>query len=270
MRCLAMPWRVPTAPPAVRLAFGAVAGAVATVAAMGAVMPVGAQRVSQATARPTFVVTGTVVDEQGNPLGASEVALIDRDAATRVIHADDRGRFRIDSLAHDTATFRVRHLGFRAKTVGVQIVDERRATMFVALERTTVAIAPVRIDGEAPEQNYQLREFYARARSNHFGHFLDEEQLDELHPENTSDALRGVPGVVVRPGRRIGNTVRIRGCAPLIWVDGLRAPNAELDDVTRGVDVAAIEVYSSQAGVPVQYTDRSATCGTILVWLKVR
>ena len=50
----------------------------------------------------------------------------------------------------------------------------------------------------------------------------------------------------------------------------MRARGAELDDVTRGGDVAAIEVYSSTAGVPAQYTDRSATCGTMLVWLKDR
>ena len=33
-------------------------------------------------------------------------------------------------------------------------------------------------------------------------------------------------------------------------------------------EVAAMEVYYSFAGVPSRYFDRTATCGTILVWLK--
>lgn len=79
-----------------------------------------------------------------------------------------------------------------------------------------------------------------------------------------------MPGVVVRPASRIGNDVKIRGCAPLVWIDGMRAKGAQIDEVTHGTDVAAIEVYESQAGVPAQFTDRSATCGTILIWLKDR
>jgi hypothetical protein len=231
-----------------------------------------AQQSLHATASRNFAVTGTVVDDGGNLVTGAEVAVIDRDAASRLAHSDDRGRFRFDSLARDTATIRVRHVGFQAKTLGVKIVDERAATMFVQLERVRpTSIAPVNIDEAAPDHGSdQLAEFYGRERTNHMGHFLDEAKLEELHPEHTSDALRAVPGVLVRPARRIGNTVRIRGCAPLIWVDGLRAAGAELDDVTRGPDVAAIEVYTSMAGVPAQYTDRSATCGTILVWLKVR
>src|SRR6185312_12595303 len=92
--------------------------------------------------------------------------------------------------------------------------------------------------------------------------------LVKLLPEHASDALRGIPGVSVTPGHRLGNDVRIRGCVPLVWVNGLRAINAQIDDVVAGSDVAALEVYNSFAGVPAQYLDRTATCGTILVWLK--
>jgi hypothetical protein len=53
-------------------------------------------------------------------------------------------------------------------------------------------------------------------------------------------------------------------------VDGVRLPGAELDEYTQGNDVAAIEIYNSFAGIPVQYFDRTAVCGTILVWTKSR
>src|SRR3954470_10569211 len=129
-------------------------------------------------AASSFAVTGTVVDGEGNPLDESEIALIDRDSPRRTVRSDDRGRFHIDSLPYDTATLRVRHVGFRARVLGVRIVGDRTASMFVKLERSTATMPTMNIDGEAPDGGSdQLKEFHARAQSNHFGHFLDEARL---------------------------------------------------------------------------------------------
>ena len=139
---------------------------------------------------------------------------------------------------------------------------------------TTPAPAPVPIDtahivdSVEVHRDPRLLEFEARARNTPTGHFLDEETIASMHLSLASDALRRVPGISVLPSRGIGNLVRIRGCAPLIWVGGQRARGAELDEVVRGGDIAAMEVYSSSAGVPAEYADRTATCGTILVWLR--
>jgi outer membrane receptor for monomeric catechols len=103
--------------------------------------------------------------------------------------------------------------------------------------------------------------------------------ISSSHATFLSDVLRKVPGVVVRPGSRMGNVVRLRNCAssvsegrgaPLVWVDGVRIPNTEVDDAARVADVAGIEIYPSLAGVPATYFDRSASCGTILIWTKSR
>jgi Carboxypeptidase regulatory-like domain len=218
-----------------------------------------------------YVLTGTVVDRDGNPLADADIALMERDSAFRVARADGSGRFRLDSLPRKVAMLRVRHVGFRARLLPVDLVPDLAPDLLIALERSVNMLDTMQVEEEgAGPISPQLGEFYARARSNHFGHFIDERQLGELLPQYASDALRGVPGVTVRPSRRLGNEVRIRGCAPLVWVGGMRAPGAEVDDVARGNDVAALEVYSSLTGVPPQYSDRSATCGTILVWLKMR
>ena len=66
----------------------------------------------------------------------------------------------------------------------------------------------------------------------------------------------------------MGNVLLLRGCAPLVWVDGVRVPGAQLDEVAPPEDVAGIEIYNSFAGIPARYFDRTATCGTILVWLR--
>lgn len=113
-----------------------------------------------------------------------------------------------------------------------------------------------------------LQEFRRHARANRLGYFIDEQQMSAIHVQFASEALRRVPGVTIRPSGGIGNQVRIRGCAPLVWVDGQRTPGAELDEVTHGNDVAALEIYRSLSGVPAEYADRRATCGTILAWLK--
>jgi hypothetical protein len=82
--------------------------------------------------------------------------------------------------------------------------------------------------------------------------------------------LRPVRSISILPSRRIGNLVRIRGCAPLLWVDGVRLPGAELDEVVQPADIAAMEIYASFAGIPAQFFDRTATCGTLVVWTRSR
>jgi hypothetical protein len=76
--------------------------------------------------------------------------------------------------------------------------------------------------------------------------------------------------VTLSASGRVGNTLRIRGCPPLVWIDGVRIPNTQIDEVVTPSDVAAVEIYSSFAGIPAQYFDRSATCGTILVWSRAK
>jgi hypothetical protein len=57
----------------------------------------------------------------------------------------------------------------------------------------------------------------------------------------------------------------------MLWVDGARIPNSEVDEVIAPADIAGIEFYMSMAGTPAQYLDRSTrACGTILVWTRNR
>jgi hypothetical protein len=79
-----------------------------------------------------------------------------------------------------------------------------------------------------------------------------------------------VPGVRVLPSKRIGYVVRIRGCRPTVWIDGVRAAGAEVDEVATMADISGVEVYSSIAGMPPQYVDRDNPCGGILVWSRTR
>lgn len=150
------------------------------------------------------------------------------------------------------------------------------ASTFAALATAQAQqVEPAQADPPDPH----LAEFRERQKTNRFAHFVDSAAISQSHSRLVSDALRRVPGVVVRPSGGSANAVRLRSCStgpsaeggrgiPILWVDGARVPNAEIDDVVRSEDVAGIEIYSSLSGVPAQYFDRTATCGTILVWTR--
>jgi hypothetical protein len=55
----------------------------------------------------------------------------------------------------------------------------------------------------------------------------------------------------------------------MVVLDGQRVPGAELDEVVHPTDIAAIEFYPSNAGVPAQYLERqNRLCGLVLVWTR--
>jgi hypothetical protein len=117
----------------------------------------------------------------------------------------------------------------------------------------------------------RLREFYQRREERAaFGRFLDSEDIRRRGPANASDLFRTVPGVSIKNNPAAGgNAIRIRSCQPMVWLDGQRSPGAELDEVIRPAEIAAIEFYPSSAGTPPQYLERgNRLCGLILVWTK--
>jgi len=229
-----------------------------------------------------YRVSGTVSDRDGHAVSDAEVALVQHDSASRFVRSDANGQFAIEELPTSTATIRVRRLGYQLKMVDVRITRaDRSAIVFVTLEPSVARLAAVEVDEDSTDfPDARLVAFYNRSRTNNFGHFVSEAMLAKMRPHHVSEVLRSVPGVLIRPSRRIGNTVRLRSCGvpgesndhvgPLVWVDGVRMPGAELDEVTQGSDLAAIEIYNSFAGIPAQFFDRSAVCGTILVWTKNR
>ena len=230
-----------------------------------------------------FRVVGKVVDRDGNFVaGADVIAQIENDSVARRTRSDSAGRFELADLRGSALTLRVRRLGFQPQLLSVQVTKAgRTANVTVTLEPSVTSLDPVVVaDDSAPEPiNPRLVGFNERLATNSFGHYVTPEMLARKKPSHASEVIRELPGVVTRPAR-LGSLVRLRGCGvrgqssekvgPLVWLDGVRMVGAEIDEVTQATDIAAIEVYNSFAGVPAQYLDRSAVCGTILVWTKTR
>lgn len=241
-------------------------------------------QVVRQVATAEYALSGTIADADGNPVTNAQIELLENDHVARTTRSDLNGRFRIDALPRASVVIRVRRLGFDPKTLTVQITAaDRQGNVFVKLEPHAATLSGMRVEDEDTTDDLpdsRLTGFYDRERTNDFGHYVGPDQIAKLHPQYPSQALREIPGILIKPSRRIGNIVRLRECGvpgespettgPLIWIDGVRMPGAELDEAILGSDIAAIEVYNSLAGIPAQYFDRSAVCGTILVWTKSR
>jgi hypothetical protein len=216
-----------------------------------------------------YTLTGLVTSLGGAAVVDAEIVIVQSDARELTVRSDSLGHFTAADLTQPVLTVHVRRLGFQPKTLEVNIRgDDRRSSVVIPLDVMPAELDKVSVI--ANESDPRLREFNTRKATNSFGRYFDGVAIEKRKPQHLSEMLRSIPGVSLLASDNGGNTVRIRGCIPLLWVDAVRMPGAQLDDVARWSDVAAIEVYSSFSGIPAQYFDRSASCGTILVWMKTR
>lgn len=161
---------------------------------------------------------------------------------------------------------KVRRLGYRVVTMNVEVGPRSEPKeLEVELAEIPSTVDAVIVEGSKGH----LREFYERKANSSFAKFFDQREIEKRNPGYLSDMLRTVAGASLRTSPHSGNLVLLRGCKPMVWVDGMRAPGAELDEVARPTDIAGLEVFPSSAGLPPQYQDRNnRMCGAIIVWTR--
>ena len=232
---------------------------------------VSAQGAPSAAADPpaTYQVTGVITDAAREPIPEVEVTAVDGSAQARGAVTDSRGRFNLGRFPAGPLSLHVRRLGYEARDIDVKVGVRGQATSV----EVVLLPAPAELEGVSVTADPQgrLREFYQRRQERAaFARFLDSEDIRRRGPSNASDLFRTVPGVSIKNNPAVGgNAIRIRNCQPMVWVDGQRSPGAELDELIRPEEIAAIEFYPSSAGTPAQYLERgNRLCGLILVWTK--
>ena len=226
----------------------------------------------QAGSKPLkrYELTGVVTDKSDAPIESAELGLVVKSGIVNPVYSGSDGRFVIPDLPLGKSTVRVRRLGYRAQTVSVDVPEgEALAELRIGLEAIPDVLDPVLIVDQLNRE--QFPEFYQRKDRRTFGIFIEAKDIEKRGPLFPSDLLRTVPGAMVRQGLRMGNVVRIRGCQPMVWIDGSRVPGAEVDDLVQPANIAAMEIYNSWAGIPTQYAEReNKLCGAIIVWTKKR
>lgn len=229
--------------------------------------------VSRATAQPAsslYAATGHIAGIDGSSVASAQIRIEDvHGLVLRILQSDSVGRFAAERLSEAPASIHVRAFGYAPKIVAVKAsTGTHRVTVTIELEAIAAKLAGVPVTEQEIDHDKKLAAYRDRKATNSFAHFLDGDEIERRKPQFVSEMLRTVGGVTLRASDKMGNVLLLRGCAPLVWVDGVRMPGAQLDEVAPPDDVAGIEIYNSFAGIPARYFDRAATCGTILVWLR--
>jgi hypothetical protein len=216
----------------------------------------------------TARIRGSVHDSGGAPVALAQLTV------QRVVSlSDSAGRFFLEGLAGGASTLLVRRMGFEPRSVNLTLTEGRTDSIQVVL-----TALPRELEGiTASDAHAQLRlgDFY-RHRQNGMGSYFDRKQIEERHVQRLTDLLRRMSGVRVSPDRngrllvRMSRSAGTRDCPPDFWIDGVRAPFLNADDVPLS-DVEALEVYRGNSALPPEFLSRSGNpqCGAIVIWTRV-
>ncbi len=255
---------------------------------------VSAARIARGAGR----VTGTVTTITGAALAGARIELW---GTSLVTSSDVNGRFALDSVPEGTQTLIARGIGFVPYRAVIDVLAPEAAHHDVALAPFVAAMDTVRVLGRRSSEAWRAGFDLRKTRG--FGEFLDEAALTRRDPKNVSDLFVDMPGVDVLSSGAFGRKVVMRGragglfCIPAIWVDGIRFFNgqgrsgrsptigavtvtgnreavdlmeytgtADLEFVVNPNDIKAVEVYSRDSQVPVEFDDPADGCGSIVIW----
>jgi len=213
------------------------------------------------------VVSGVIRDLSGQPISDVEVGIIRAERLQQFVITEADGKFLLTGVPARIVPLRIRRLGYAMQFLEIDARTPAASALEIVLKTVANELDEVTIAGAEDK----LRGFYDRRQQRgSFGKFLERQEIQRLGPTNPSDLFRTVPGVVISSASG-GNTIRIRGCQPMVWLDGQRVPGAELDEVIHPSGIAAIEFYPSSAGIPAQYLERqNRLCGLLLVWTRTQ
>ena len=213
-------------------------------------------------------VSGIVRDAAGAPVSQVEVGVIRGERLQQFVVTAPDGKFLLTGVGSGVVPLRVRRIGYAMQFFDVDTRIPSSRNLDIVLATVANELEEVVISGQDVSK---LRAFYERKQQRGgFAKFLDQDEIRKLGPLHPSDLFRTVPGISIRSASG-GNTIRIRGCQPMVWLDGQKVPGAELDEVIHPSDIAAIEFYPSNAGIPAQYLERqNRLCGMVLVWTRTQ
>lgn len=241
--------------------FGIGSGDSTTVAAAG--VDSGAARSGDGTLvrRGTARLVGTIRGPGGDALSDVDLAIPGSDVRGRT---DARGHFALADLPPGTYSLEARHLGFAPKRAIVDLSSHHTTTIDITLDKQVPVLNTVHVYGKRTTRWPDLDGFLQRRRQG-FGHFLTRQEIEKQHPFFLTDALRMVPGVQVFRNSGLNNTILFRGCAPVVYLDGLPV-SGDVADILEPEDVDGMEVYTGPGQAPPQFQGEG--CGSLVIWTR--
>lgn len=219
-------------------------------------------------------VSGRVMFAGGQPAPNSRVEIVGS-RATGI--TNEKGEFRLTGAPSGTQMLLVRHLGWTAREIPVDLSAASPQKVNVQLQKFVPVMDPVVVTARA-EKALERVGFSTRKRSGS-GRYITAEEILRRQPLYLSDVLRTVPGLsvimdgmepVVVSTRSAGYTNQ--GCVTY-FVDGMKIESGAGGNPSQFVnprEVAGIEIYQSSF-VPAQFANPGGpVCATIIVWTKQR
>ena len=240
----------------------------AALALLAAAAPVGAQ-----------TVHGRVLERGSDaPIPAVTVELRDGDIVRARVQTDTGGVFDLEVPGAGTyrlAAVRVGYAAVLSERVLVGSLDSLDVLFHMAAD--AVGLDPVRVSAAKRFTSPLIVAFYDRVAARRQGRFMTREQISSHRSVRTSDLLRRMAGLSMRPTRRGGAALRARGgCEPLVFIDGMHVnmygSTFSVDELVRPDDLEGIEVYSG-ASIPIQFVrdgPGGTQCGAVMLWTKQR
>ncbi len=244
------------------------------------------------------IVRGQVVDSVlGTPRPAVAVVLVDQaggevartvtdEEGLFLLRAPGAGQYHLRAHGEgyrlsDFSPFDLAADGMLAYRLLVPSVNPPLPTQ----EPVATELAPVTVEAGAPTSRPNLAEFEWR-RANTTGSFITRaEFMMQGNPTKTTDVLRRMQGIRVRPSTgflmqwiitsaRVARTAdfNLAGeCFPLIFLDRrlIGTTDAQVvDNVIPVEQIEAIEFYPNIAGMPPEFNRRGAACGVLVFWTR--
>lgn len=240
----------------------------------GCVIAIAAPEVARAQTGIVWDLLGVVRNPDGTVIEGATVAIEGQSVRT-----DALGRFRLQANRRDTITLAIRRIGYEAISTLLTSAELTGDTLMLTMEPTSQQLDAVNIRARDLRSPMGFGSFEER-RALGNGVFVTREMIDKRNNSRLTDHFRNLRGVIVGRTARGDQTVRFAACtgrstargggaAPAIFLDGRHMRGMEVDDIPVNT-VAGIELYSSMASTPPQFTTGQVDrpCGTIVIWTR--
>lgn len=236
------------------------------------------------------VVRGQVLDSQsGDPVVLAYVGLLEPGRELVVAALANRdGTFSLRAPVPGSYFLYVDRTGYRGALDGLfELGEDGVVEVTVGLRPSPVPVEGVVVGVEQGRRRTAWTAGFDERRERGLGHFIVREDIERRAAEHLTDAMRGIPQLVVTtPGPSFTRPTGVRHpevfvrtgtdlCTPSLYVDGhLMVPGgtrpgmaARPDDYVDRAAVEAIEVYTSPAETPVEF-ETATGCGVMLIWTR--
>lgn len=216
-------------------------------------------------------LSGLVRDSSGVAVRGAHVSIASLRLETRT---DTLGAFQFFDVPIGHTILLVRRMGYAPQTLDHLVSGNAIDSVRFTITAQPLQLAPIVVSERELRRQLHIDEFYKRIERGQ-GHYITREEIQSRNTSRLTDVVRNVPGVRITRTRG-GNGVRFVGaatmrmsCAPMIWLDGQRAPGMELDELTAS-DIEGIELYSGPSQTPMRFSqNQQSTCGTIVIWTRL-